>query len=585
MQEIKAIFKLPNQAGIYQYFDAKGKLLYVGKAKNLKKRVRSYFNQDLSSNPKNSLRIQKMIKETKYFEYICTSSEANALILENSLIKQLNPKYNILLRDDKTFPYIALDKTKAFPRFELTRKVVKQKGVKYFGPFFKGASELLNAIYLNYPLRQKNACKKTCLFYEIKRCLGPCEQKISEKTYDLLLKEATKSLLHPKSLVKKLDKKMQSYANMQNFEEAAKLRDQINTIKDLDIKINIDIAKPENFDVYALACEKGLASFIRFIIQEGKLISVNQKIVKDDDYDKGELYKQFILENALKNPLKHSNKSYVYESFGDLALLEELLAKSFNKKYSIKLPKIGEKKELADLAYQNAVININKELKKDDFLLLKELKDFFELSSFPELIESFDNSHMQGSLPVAGMIAYKDGSFYKPNYRHFHLKSNNDYEQMKESLELRIKRLDKLSAPDLWLIDGGSTLLKLAQSIVDSSGANIDILAISKEKVASKSKRAKGGAKDIIHSLKGSFSLSTMDKKLQFLQKLRDEAHRFAISFHRKSKQRADLASSKLLKEGFSKAQITKLINYYGSFEAISKADKDERLSIARKRI
>lgn len=587
MQELANIKELPSSPGIYQYFSANGKLLYVGKAKDLKKRVRSYFSTPPLPNPKNSLRIQKMISEAKFVEYIITSSEANALILENSFIKQLNPKYNILLRDDKTYPYICLDLRDDFPRFEISRKLAKEAKVKYFGPFFKGASVLLDALYLSFKLRQKKSCKSPCLYYQIKRCKAPCNGLISKDEYENILKSATNALLHPKSLISLLEGKMFSYAKMQNFEEAAKMRDMIKTINELDMKIDIDLAKLENFDVYALACEQNLASFIRFIIQDGKLISVNARVINTSNTAvlTGELYKQFILENAMLNPLKHANTSYVYEEFEDMLLLENMLGKKYDKKYHIKMPIKGEKKDLVNLAYQNAVINIHKELKNDDFLLLKELKDFFELDNFPSYIEAFDNSHLQGSAPVGAMIAYKDGGFYKANYRHYHLDFNNDYHQMQSTLTTRAQRFDKMSAPDLWVIDGGTTLLELALQIVQSSGANIDVLAISKEKVDSKSRRAKGFAKDIIHSKQGSFKLNTHDKKLLFLQRLRDESHRFAITFHQKTKRRNDLASSALEKEGFSKAQIKKMLNYYGTFEAINKANKDERLRISRKRV
>lgn len=185
---------LPNLPGVYQYFDIQGKLLYVGKAKNLKNRVRSYFNftPNLCPNPNNSLRIQKMISQTYHLEFITTKSEADALILENSFIKQLHPKYNILLRDDKTYPYIYIDLNEDFPRFEITRKIIKKNKIKYFGPFFKGAKELLNALYLSFELRQKKSCKELCLFYQIKRCKGPCEQKFLNKNMKKLSKRLPK---------------------------------------------------------------------------------------------------------------------------------------------------------------------------------------------------------------------------------------------------------------------------------------------------------------------------------------------------------------------------------------------------------
>ncbi|WP_348518991.1 excinuclease ABC subunit UvrC [Campylobacter sp. CCS1377] len=583
-QELK---NLPQNSGIYQYFDAQGKLLYVGKAKNLKNRIRSYFifSPRLEANPRNSLRIQKMISEAKHLEFINTDSEADALILENSLIKQLHPKYNILLRDDKTYPYIYIDFNEDFPRFEITRKIIKKSKIKYFGPFFKGAKELLDALYLNFTLKQKKSCKQACIFHQIKRCHAPCENKISKEEYKQIINQATQALLNPSILIKNLEKKMLDYAEHENYEEAAKIRDQIQTIKDLDTKIHIDIAKLENFDVFAVAFESNTLASLHFVIQEGKVIGTNHKTIalKDaNSFDKNQIYQQLILEHFSADSPLSSEQIYVYEEFEDLKLLQDLLTQRFGKKISIKSPKIGEKRKICDLAYKNACMNIKLFCKNSNYALLQELKDYFELENFPNSIEVFDNSHMQGRACVAGMISYKFENFDKKSYRHFHLHTNNDFEQMQETLTRRAKDFDKISPPDLWLIDGGKVLLDLAREIIQSSGANVDVLAISKEKIDAKAHRAKGNAKDKIHSFKGEFKLSPMDKKLQFLQKLRDEAHRFAISFHQNVKKKQDLQSSKLKNLGISEGNIQKLLNFFGNFDTIHKASLEELSSIVR---
>ncbi|MBM0636635.1 excinuclease ABC subunit UvrC [Campylobacter sp. VicNov18] len=580
---------LPNSAGVYQYFDKEGKLLYIGKAKNLKNRVRSYFSftPHLHANTRNSLRIQKMIEETVHLEFISTNSEADALILENSFIKQLHPKYNILLRDDKTYPYIYVDFDEEFPRFEITRKLVKKSKIKYFGPFFKGARELLDALYLYYPLKQKSSCKSPCTFYQISRCLAPCNKGVSKEKYHEILTQAIHALLNPNILVKNLEKQMLFLAQNENYEEAAKLRDQIATIKDLEVKIEIDIAKLEDFEVFALAFEKSMLSTLRFVVQNGKIISVNSKIlpVKNNiEGDKNEIYKQLILENFSIDIPWISSKIYVYEAFEDRMLLEEILSQRFDKKISIKIPKIGEKRKICDLAFQNALLNIEKEHKNSDFNIQEELKSYFELENLPNYIEIFDNSHLQGVANVGAMVAYKRGVCDKSKYRKFHLKYKNDYEQMREVLTRRALDFDKMSPPDLWLIDGGKALLDLAKEILASSGANVDVLAISKEKVDAKAHRAKGGAKDKIHSIKGEFILNINDKKLQFLQKLRDEAHRFAITFHQNTKKKQDLSSSKLMNLGLNAGTIQKLLAYYGNFETIYKADFDELVMLVGKK-
>lgn len=571
---------LPEKPGVYQYFNAQNRLLYVGKAKNLKHRVRSYFvfMPNFAPNPRNSLRIQKMLTECTHLEFITTDSEADALILENSFIKQLRPKYNILLRDDKTYPYIYVDLSEEFPRFELTRKLIKKPKIKYFGPFFKGARELLNALYLNFKLKQKKSCKKACIFEQIGRCLAPCEAKISQKDYAAIVQNATNAVLNPHLLLKNLEKKMNLYAQNENYEEAAKLRDTIATIKDLEVKIHIDIAKLENFNVFALANEHNLLALVRFVIQQGKIISAHHKIftLKNDEYDKNELYKQVVLESFMPNEPLSSGEIYVLEDFEDRILVEELLSIRFAKKMNIKAAKIGEKRRICELAYTNALQNIKNHNTNDKNEFLNELKNFFELENLPQIIEIFDNSHLQGSANVGAMVAFKDNHFDKNSYRRYHLSYKNEYEQMKELLTRRALDFDKLSPPDLWLIDGGSTLLNLADEVLRSSGANVDVLAIAKEKIDAKAHRAKGRAKDIVHTLNNAYTLPTSDKKLLFLQRLRDEAHRFAITFHQNAKRKADLQSSKLKNLGLTEGQIAKLLKYFGSFEAIYKASFDE---------
>ncbi|WP_300702493.1 excinuclease ABC subunit UvrC [uncultured Campylobacter sp.] len=573
---IQEIENLPDSAGIYQYFDDKSHLLYVGKAKNLKKRVKSYFifKPKLAANPKNSLRIQNMIAQCKHLEFISTDSEADALILENSLIKQLRPKYNILLRDDKTYPYIYIDLSEDFPRFNISRKLIKKPKIKYYGPFFKGAKELLNALYENYKLKQKNSCKSPCIFYQMKRCLAPCANMVSKQEYDKIVKEATSSLLNPSILIKNLEKKMLFYAENENYEEAAKIRDSIKTINELKTKVKIDIAKLENFDVFAFA-NKGInICTIRFVIQNGKLISSKTNISKNilKDIDANEIYKQMIIENFnTQNPL-NSKTIYVRDEFKDLEPLQDLLCDRFKQKISIKVPKNNEKKQICDLAYKNALLFLENNDKKEDKILQK-LFDFFELNNFPSCIEIFDNSHLQGNATVGAMVSYNEGKLDKNRYRLFHLKAKNEYEQMKELLLRRLEMIDELSVPDMWLIDGGKTLLNLAIDLVKSYGLNIDVLAISKEKMDNKTRRAKGFANDEIHSSLSSFKLNNSDEKLLFLQRLRDEAHRFAISFHKKTRQKQNLQSSKLQNLGISKAYIQRLLQYFGSFEAIYEAD------------
>ncbi|WP_103640719.1 excinuclease ABC subunit UvrC [Campylobacter concisus] len=590
---IDEIRTLPNEPGVYQYFDAQNRLLYVGKAKILKNRVKSYFKFTPSLAPAEKLspRISKMISEAVHLEYIVTPSEADALILENSFIKQLKPKYNILLRDDKTYPYIFINLNDDFPRFEITRKVVKGSNIRYFGPYFSGASELLEALYLNFNLVQKKSCikgKKACLFYQLKRCYAPCEGKISKENYAKIVNEAITALQNPNLLITRLEELMLNYAKAEDYEQAAATRDKIQTLKNMQTKVEVDLAKLEDFEAYSVACVHDMICAVRFSVQSGKITGVKTDITQAKNAQKDEVneaYKQAILKSFIASQPIISTKIYVHESFEDSELVEEILNERFGRKFSITCPKIGDKRKICEIATKNAEVSIEKYLKTHDNVLLNEIKEYFDLAHTPYVVEAYDNSHLFGEASVGAMVRYEHGEWAKQNYRHMHLSSKNDYDQMKESLTARALRFDKLSPPDLWVIDGGEVLLNLACEILASSGANVDVIAISKEKIDAKAHRAKGEAKDKIYTKNGSFSLSTSDKKLQFFQKMRDESHRFVISFHRKTRQKNDMQRSILKQAGVSEGSIAKLISFYGSFDKINEANLDEVAKITNKSV
>lgn len=587
---IEQIKKLPTNSGVYQYFDENGKILYVGKAKNLKNRIKSYFSftPSLAPNPNLSQRISLMISQAKNLNFIITKSESDALILENSLIKELNPKYNILLRDDKTYPYIYIDFDEDFPRFEITRKVIDKKNVKYFGPFSKGANEFIAAIYLNFNLIQKKSClksKKACLFYQIKRCYAPCENLISKQDYAKIIEKSLKALKNPNLMIPNLNKKMLEASKNENYEEAIYLRDIIKSLQTNSQKIEVDLAKLENFEVLAVCSLQNRLAFSRFTIFEGRVIFTQTDVLQNQTEDLSEAYKSFILNLFKKDTPINFSKIYIYDEIEDKKLLQTAIFENFNYNIKIQTPKIGNKRKLTQNAYENAKLTILNSDKNEEIKILQKIKDQFNLNNFPQNIEVFDNSHMFGQAIVGAMINYNNG-FVKQNYRHFHLNTNSDYEQMKESLTLRVQRFNKLKAPDLWLIDGGDALVNLANEILKSIGANVDVLGIAKEKRDNLSaNRSKGKAKDKIITLNEQFSLNPNDKSLQFLQKLRDEAHRFAISFHQKTKRKNDLESSSLKKLGLSDGEIKKLLNYFGNFETIRKAKKDEIKKIINKEL
>lgn len=578
----QTIKQLPHSAGIYQYFDENTNLLYIGKAKNLSNRVKSYFSfsPSLKPNPRLSLRINKMITQVVSLNYIVVNSEHDALILENSLIKQLNPKYNILLRDDKTYPYIYIDNSKEFPRFEITRKVIKNKNISYFGPYSIGAKDILDSIYEISKLVQKKGSlksKKICLYHQIGKCLAPCELPVSKGRYKQEIDLATELILNKKTLIKKLQDKMEFYSEELRFEEALELRDRIERISRSEIKSEIDFASDENYDIFVLHNSQTRAVVVRIFMRNGKIISSTHNFIQlNEGYDEDELYSRVLLEFYSDNKPPIIAPILIAKKFENFEIVQNYLSGIFEKKADIRVPQKGDKKHLIDLALLNAKELLKKDKSIDSSKLLFDIKELLNLNRLPLRVEVFDNSHMAGEATVGAMIVYENSQFDKKSYRTYHLKAKDEYAQMRETLTRRVESFSKSSPPDLWIIDGGTTLLKLAHEILVSSGVFIDVIAISKEKIDAKSHRAKGKANDILHTLTQSFKLANSDKRLQWNQNLRDEAHRSAITFHKKTKLKLDKESKLLEVNGIGVAKVKKLLNHFGTFEEIKKQSADE---------
>ena len=577
---------LPSSAGIYQYFDKNGKLLYVGKAKVLKNRVKSYFKftPTLQPSPKLSDRIFKMISEVDNMHYIVVDTENDALILENSLIKQLKPKYNILLRDDKTYPYIYMDSNDDFPRLDITRKVIKSKSIKYFGPFSTGSKDLLDSIYEIVPLVQKKSCikgGKACMFYQIQKCLAPCEGKVTKEQYQKLLDDALYYLNNKSKIIEKLTLKMEEYSEQFRFEDAMKMRDRIQTISKSQIKSTLDFAKDEDLDLFAVEQDMDKAVIVKMFIRSGKLISSTHNYVNTTEItSKEDIYKTAIVNYYGEDLPSIPSTVLLSDEIENFEELESFISSKYNKKVTIVYPQIGLKKQLTQTALNNCVelLKINKTTTNNsNYIALKEL---FNLDKIPTRFECYDNSQMMGQAKVGAMVVWDDDKFYKEDYRLYNLEANDEYGQMKEMLTRRVERFKENPPPDLWVIDGGQTLLNLAYNIAQSVGVNLDIVAIAKEKLDAKAHRAKGAAKDILYTKDEVFRLETSDKRLQFCQRLRDEAHRSAITFHKKQKRKEDKQISLLNIKGIGEAKVKKLLNYFGTFEEIKKSNLEDLMQV-----
>ena len=587
MQLKETIQQLPSSAGVYQYFDKDGHLLYIGKAKNLSNRVKSYwqFTPKLAPSKKLSVRITKMIEQTRSLNYIMVHSEHDALILENSLIKQLNPKYNILLRDDKTYPYIYVDTTEKYPRFEITRKVLKSKKVTYYGPYSVGARDILDSVYELCKLVQKKSClksKKRCLYHQIDKCLAPCELPITQERYQEELDLATSLIKNKKLLLKELEKRMMFYAEEMRFEEAAELRDRCERIGRSEIKSEIDFATEENYDIFVVKNSATRAVIVRIFMRNGKIISSSHDYIniKEEEFFEDELYLRALLDYYKEEkppivaPILLAKTIEAHES------IESHLSKVFEKKAQIMTPQRGKRKDLIELALLNAEELLKKDRKSDCNILPKEIQELCKLDKIPSRVECFDNSHISGVATVGAMIVYENGKFDKKSYRTYHLEAKDEYGQMRETLTRRVASFEKSPPPDLWVLDGGATLLKLAREILDSNAINLEVIAISKEKIDAKTHRAKGKANDIIYTKEEVFRLKNSDKRLQWTQNLRDEAHRSAITFHKKTKLKLDQESKLLSLKGISPAKIQKLLQHFGTFSELKKVSLEDITTI-----
>jgi excinuclease ABC subunit C len=573
---IEMIRSLPHSAGIYQYLDAKGRILYIGKAKDLSKRVKSYFTLTPTLSPKStlSLRIQKMLSETVSIHYIVVDNEHDALILENSLIKQLAPKYNILLRDDKTYPYIFIDLNDPYPRFDITRKIVSGKNIHYFGPFSTGARDILDSLYELLPLVQKKSClkgKKVCLFYQMNQCLGPCEFSVDTTYYRTFVDTAITWIHNKKLLLPKLTEKMEIYSQELRFEEAMALRDRCERITKSVLTSTIDLARNVDYDIFAIATSDDRGCVVRMFIRNGKIASsAHDFFTTYEDFSLDEAYERTLVNyyGTTKPPI--IAPILIAHPFEEQLWINDHLSHLFEKKVHLENPQKGIKKQLVTLAMTNAYELLKSKKPLNDPLLLS-LQALFSLERIPRRIEIFDNSHLGGVAPVGAMVVYSNGAFDKKSYRTYHLHQKDEYGQMREILTRRIERFSLDAPPDLWILDGGATLRSLALELLYSHGTALEVIAISKEKLNTVSHRAKGSARDIMHGATETFRLEPYDKRLQFIQMLRDEAHRSAITFHKKTKLKHDQFSQFLSKEGLSLPKIKKLLDYYGTFTELQK--------------
>lgn len=575
------IANLPQKPGIYQYKDSAGKIIYVGKAIKLRNRVRSYFNKLKHHDAKT----RSLVNKIEDVEVIVTDSEAEALILEDTLIKKHKPRYNINLKDDKSYPYVKVT-NEPYPRIFQTRNVIRD-GSKYFGPFTK-VGDMHRVLELIHKLFRLRTCKlnitaetilekknKVCLEYHIKKCDGPCEGLISQEDYNKNIDYA-KSILSGKTrdLEHYLRKKMEQLSEEMKFEEAAQVRDQLGAIRQFVSRQKVVTADLVDRDVFGIYREDNTACSLVFTVREGKLIGRKHFIIKKAD----DLTDEEIVQRTLDT--WYSEQEFVPKEIflptepEDIETLSTILAKKRKASVSIKIPKIGEKRHLVDLAENNAQYILKEYLlaiaKREQSVphAVQALQRDLRLKRLPRIIECFDNSHLQGTELVSSMVCFEDGKPKKSEYRKFKnqtVNKNDDFAAMREAVERRYSRLinEKQRLPDLIVIDGGKGQLSSAVSVLKELGI------LDKVAIVGLAKRLEevffpGNSEAVL--------LPRTSSSLRLIQQLRDEAHRFAITYHRQLRSKRTFKTELTEIPGIGAKTAQKLLIDMGSVEAISKS-------------
>ena len=419
--------------------------------------------------------------------------------------------------------------------------------------------------------------------------MAPCEGKISQKEYLKLVDEAIGYIHNKKALLNALEKRMEKYAEQLRFEEAAQIRDRIEAIKKIDDVNTTDIAKLEDLDIFTVAFDETRGVVVRLFMREGKIVSSSHTFINGElKIENGEfieeIYRRTILEFYLQDTPFIAKKILVSHDLSDKDELETILYERFSKKIEVLYPKRGEKKRLIDLGLQNAVELLRQKQDISQSNIFERIRTLLNLSNKPTRIEVFDNSHLMGTATVGAMVVYDNEKWDKSSYRHYNLNAKDEYHQMQEMLTRRIESFSETPPPDLWVIDGGETLRVLAETLLKNAGVNLPVVGIAKEKIDAKAHRAKGSAKDILYTEVGELKLQPTDTRLQWFQRLRDEAHRFALSFHKKQRLKKEKTISLLEVNGIGQAKVKRLLDFFGTFEEIKKADFETLCSVVSRK-
>ncbi len=583
MREVNVVLRekvaqLPTEPGVYLYKDGGGKVIYVGKAKNLRSRVRSYFNEDRLADAKTG----SLITEARDLDFIEVDNNKEALALENNLIKQYKPRFNILLRDDKTYPYVKLTNEK-YPRVYVTRRILKD-GAGYYGPYFPGnlAHRLVHFIHRHFkvPSCKLDLNKKyshPCLQYHIHRCLGPCATGLTtDDAYRAAVKDVRLFLDgRHRDLADELEARMRTASDEMRFEEAASLRNLITTVREMEQKQKMAAAEGDDIDIFAYHSEPPLVAVNLFHLRRGKIVDRREFFWEDQhEFNPSEFF-EALLKQVYLNSKYVPGLIHVPADFEEREELEEFLSDLRGRKVEISTPQRGAKRAMLSLVEMNAKHSFDQRfrvMKPSSEAIKGALQDALNLPDAPDRIECFDISHIQGTDKVASMVVWEDGRMKKSDYRKFIIRTvagNDDFASMREVITRRYGKLqaEKLPFPGLVLVDGGLGQLHAAAEALEALG-------ITYQPLASIAKREEWiyvyGQED------EPIILDKFSPILHLVQTIRDEAHRFAVTFHRTRRNAQRLTSELHEVPGIGPKTVEKLLRTLGSLERVKQSSKEE---------
>ena len=575
----------PQEPGVYIFKDAGGRAIYVGKAKSLRQRLRSYFQESRPSDEKR----ERMLDVACHLETILVDNERESLALENNLIKQFKPRYNILLRDDKTYPYIKLTLYELYPRVYVTRRL-KKDGSQYYGPYFPAnlAYRIVDLIHRRFlvPSCTVDLTRyhpRPCLQYYIKRCQGPCVETLTTpQRYAEAVRMVRMFLAGRESeLVRDLRQRMNDASEKLDFEEAARCRDLMTTVEDLRERQKMAASRGDNVDIFGFHQEGPLLAVNLFHLRGGRTVDRREFFWEDLQYfDAGEAFSS-LLKQVYLDQQYLPDEIHVPADFEDRSALEELLTEKRGSTLHIFTPQGGRKRALLELVAKNARHSFERRFrvaKPAASEMLESLAEALDLSKLPRRIECFDVSHIQGSDIVACMVVWEDGRMKKSDYRKFIMKTvpqNDDFASMKEVVGRRYRRLrdERKALPDLILIDGGIGQLHAA-------AAALEALEIINQPLAAIAKK-----EEILYVLGRESEPVALDHHspaLHLVQEVRDEAHRFAVTFHRSRRRHRELTTELLHIPGVGERTARKLLTQFGSVSALRALSEEELGQVVR---